>query len=84
MKKITSILLIAAFICAALVTLTSCETPCEHISYGPWNVVSKATCTSSGLREKTCTKCSHREEEIIPALGHNFVGGVCTDCGEFE
>ena len=43
-----------------------------------------ATCTESGLTEGLkCGLCGEifTAQEEIPALGHNFVDGVCTVCG---
>ena len=44
-----------------------------------------ATCTSTGLTEgKHCTVCEAVliERGVIPALGHDYVDGDCTRCGE--
>ena len=41
------------------------------------------TCIESGLTEgEYCTVCSEvlKEQKVIPALGHDFVDGVCTRC----
>lgn len=45
------------------------------------------TCTTPGKRVYTCTTPGHEGEtyeEAIEALGHHFVGGVCTCCGAPE
>ena len=45
------------------------------------------TCTTPGKRVYTCTTEGHKGEiyeEIIDALGHEFVNGVCTRCGAPE
>ncbi len=40
-----------------------------------------ATCTEPGSRIVTCDDCSSQvEAEIIPALGHNYVNGICENC----
>ena len=42
-----------------------------------------ATCTETGLTEgKKCTRCNVTlvEQEVIPALGHDFVNGDCSRC----
>lgn len=44
-------------------------------------VTTEATCTTSGLLVHTCLNdAEHTYEVVIPALGHNFVNGVCTRC----
>ncbi len=41
-----------------------------------------ATCTTTGMKTCTCTACGATEDFAIPALGHTYVNGVCTRCGE--
>ena len=43
------------------------------------------TCTKNGYTVHTCTVCgeSYKDSEV-PALGHNFVNGVCTRCGALD
>lgn len=42
------------------------------------------TCTQTGLTEGVhCYRCDYAiAQTVIPALGHDFVDGVCTRCGE--
>ncbi len=48
-------------------------------------VVEEATCTESGSRTVTCLDCeSEIEAEILPALGHNFIDGICDNCGKAD
>lgn len=45
----------------------------------------EATCTQTGLTEGShCSRCNTIlvEQEITPALGHNYIKGVCTRCGD--
>ena len=52
-----------------------------------WNegqITKVATCTEKGEKTYTCTVCGETKTEDIPALGHNYVDGVCTRCGEKE
>ena len=52
---------------------------CTH-SYTS-SVTTAATCDRSGVKSFTCSKCGDRYTEVIPALGHNYVNGSCTNCG---
>ena len=41
-----------------------------------------ATCTQAGWNAyETCGNCGYTTYAEIPALDHNYVGGVCTRCG---
>ena len=54
---------------------------CAHTNTN--EVIKKATCTESGSRTVTCLDCeSQIEAEILPATGHNFVDGICQNCGK--
>ena len=54
---------------------------CAHTNTN--EVIKKATCTESGSRTVTCLDCeSEIEAEILPATGHNFVDGICQNCGK--
>lgn len=44
---------------------------CAH-SFGDWQVVSPATCTADGSRQRVCTRCGAVEVQTLPATGHNF------------
>ncbi len=39
-----------------------------------------ATCTEAGEKIYTC-ECGDKHTEEIPAKGHHFINGTCTDCG---
>ena len=56
------------------------ESTCQH-DYKA--VVTPATCTEKGYTTWTCSKCgdSYTDGET-PALGHDFVNGVCSRCGQ--
>lgn len=43
-------------------------------------VTTPATCETAGIRTYTCS-CGHSYTEAIPAIGHNYVDGTCTNCG---
>lgn len=43
------------------------------------------TCTEPGWYSySTCEKCDYTTIEEIPASGHSFIAGVCTECGETD
>lgn len=44
---------------------------CAH-SFGDWQVVSPATCTADGSRQRVCTRCGAVEVQTLPAAGHKF------------
>ena len=47
--------------------------------------IESATCTESGSRTVTCNTCGYEiESEIIPALGHDYVDGICKNCGKID
>lgn len=46
-----------------------------------WQTVREAGCVSPGLKGSSCEHCDYWETVPYPAIAHNFVGGVCHDCG---
>ena len=83
MKRILSVQLIIALIFCLVCIFSSCEDDEHTHSYGAWSIKTEAECDTDGVREKECS-CGDIVTEKVPALGHNFVGGICTDCGEAE
>ena len=85
MKKL-SILIFATLIIMLCFVLTACNNH-EHV-FGEWEVIQSPTCTSDGLKKRTC-ECEYEELENIAALGHTE-GNVatctqsqaCLSCGE--
>ena len=59
------------------------EEPCKH-NWSEGIVTKQPTCTEDGERSYTCSLCFDSKTEMIPATGHNYVGGVCQNsgCGE--
>lgn len=45
------------------------------------SITKEPTCTEAGEKKLTCS-CGDTRTETIPAKGHNFVDGECTDCHE--
>ena len=60
-------------------TLSYQAEQCDH-SYSS-KVTTKATCTASGVKTFTCSKCGHIYTESIAATGHSFSSGKCSVCG---
>lgn len=50
-----------------------------HIhTYGSWQTVQAATCTTAGSKKRVCSTCGDTQTETIPATGHNWNNGVIT------
>ena len=47
-------------------------------------VVSVGTCIADGKQILTCDICGYSRVDITTAPGHNYVDGVCTNCGTAE
>lgn len=56
----------------------------NHNYFGDWTVAKEATCTVSGLKQRTCSYDGYTETVKIPATGHNFANNSakCLVCGE--
>lgn len=57
--------------------------PAQHTH--TWNagvVTKEPTCTEAGVKTYTCTTCGATYTEDIPAKGHNYNNGVCSNCGD--
>ena len=52
--------------------------------WGDWQILTDATCWETGVKRHTCSVCRKVENIIIPVKEHNFVDGVCTECGWHE
>ena len=50
-------------------------------SYGDWVTTATPTCTEQGIQMRLCTRCSAAETRNLDALGHNYVNGICSNCG---
>lgn len=55
---------------------------CEHANTTTTNT---ATCTEAGVETVVCNDCGVTISETeVPALGHDFVDGICSVCGAYE
>lgn len=56
--------------------------PAQHTHTWDAGIVTKeATCTEAGVKTFTCS-CGATYTEDIPAKGHNYNNGVCSNCGD--
>ncbi len=55
---------------------------CEEHSFGKWNHVVPATCTESGIDERTCSACQWTEQRISEPTGHIWDEGTENENGE--
>ena len=51
-------------------------------TYGEWIVTEEATCTETGLRERTCSVCGEKETETIPLVEHEGIWQVTKEATE--
>ena len=56
--------------------------PCTEHKWDEGEVITKPTCEDAGEMLYTCTQCGETKIESIPALGHKYVDGVCSVCGD--
>ena len=84
MKRLIAIIMTICMIIGITGLFAGCGDDSWVHAYGDWKIVSEATCTQNGTKERICSKCNDKETATIPAVGHNFVNGICTDCGAKE
>ncbi len=51
-------------------------TPCQHDTYSEWEIVTPATCTTTGTAQRICLDCNEPETQTIPANGHKHVENI--------
>ena len=67
------------------ITCTKSETGGDHThNWGEWVVTQEPTCTKPGSKTRTCDGCGSTETVSIPATGHHYVNGKCTNCGKVK
>ena len=59
---------------------TLCTDGKEH-TFNAGVISVSPTCSTAGVKTFSCTKCGKTKTESIPAMGHNFVNGICARCG---
>lgn len=60
---------------------TELKNSCAH-SWDEGSVSVEQTCTQSGIVLYTCLLCGQTRVEVLPALGHDYVDGICSRCGD--
>ena len=84
-NKLIALITLAVMLTAS-VSLSACIVE-SHVHKYEYTVIKVATCESEGLTYGLCS-CGESIEKVIPAPGHNFVGGscisgkICANCGE--
>ena len=53
-------------------------------SYGEATETVAPDCTNAGEQQSTCSVCGDVKTETVNALGHNYVDGICSVCGEAQ
>ena len=51
-----------------------------HVHAYAETITKQPTCTEDGEKTLTC-ECGDTKTAVIPATGHNYVNGVCGECG---
>ena len=52
---------------------------CTSHTYGGYTTVKDSTCTATGQRKRTCTRCGYTEYSNIAAKGHSFTNKTVND-----
>ena len=74
------------FVAAKHISLFMPSRYCKH-EWTNWETYTEPTCTTTGLKTRSCPKCGIGESQEIPALGHNYgnwtvtKGATCTQEG---
>lgn len=81
MGKISKKIITLAIVLVLVVSMfMGCSNSCKH-EY-EWTIVEQPTCETDGKMKGVCSKCSEENEDVIKALGHDYVDGVCTRCNK--
>ena len=76
MKRLIALItLLTMLLCA----FSSCGH--THSFTDDWDTIKPATCTENGEKIRYCT-CGEKQTQIIYAIGHQYINGVCDKCGD--
>ncbi len=68
--------------CGETVSIETIDAPGHSFNDG---IITEApSCETSGTKQYTCNVCGDTETEEVAAIGHNYVGGTCENCGESQ
>lgn len=59
-------------------------TKCTTHTFGEWEHVTAATCTTSGTDSRSCHVCGYKETRTVPATGHLYTSAVTKQPTETE
>jgi len=88
MKKMANLIGMIVFILFIGFSFMACDNPTgggdtHSHNWGEWTTT--ATCTSPGIGTRVCQDDpTHTETRNDAALGHNYISGVCSRCGETD
>lgn len=54
---------------------------CGEHKFTDWVTISNATCSHSGEKSRTCSKCGYLETQRTEKLDHKYKDKICTVCG---
>lgn len=49
-----------------------------------WYFLSEPSCTEAGVARRDCMLCDFFETALTDPSEHNYVGGICSECGNFS
>lgn len=90
-KKILSFIFAICMVFPTIFGLTACgkndggNNGSGHThTYGEWDIIKDASCTEKGSKKRVCSECGNVENATIPAKGHEYEDGLCTECGYYN
>ena len=79
MKKVLVFLTLTIVL---LICSVSCIGQTKHThNFGEWSTTKNPTCIEDGVKTRYCD-CGEKQSDVIPAINHNYVDGVCSNCGD--
>ena len=78
-RRLTSILclLLVGLFAVGMTSCSTVEKICPHV-YGAWSTTKAATCTETGIQERTCAVCKNVEQAVLETTSHDFAEATCS------